>query len=431
MSVPPLVKILVVFASLLGLSRLGVPLGLALLAGGVTMDLWAGRESAQVAADLGRAAVSPTLWLFVVIMALVISLGRFLTLRRNADALLGAVHRWGGRHGRVWSLMAMPSVIGLIPMAAGALMSAPLVEQAAGQSGRPAEWKTAVNYWFRHTWEFWWPLYPGVIMATSVLGMDLGLFGLGLAVFTPFSLWVGYVLLVRRHRDELAQQAPPATAAGGRLALLAGLLVLIVCSALLLPRGVRDVWPGLAREDVNLLAMLAGLLVAYTVVLWDEWRDRSVVVLRSLVEWKNVQVLLTVGGVMIFKSMLESSGLLPEASRNLIESGIPPAVAVAALPLLAGVVTGIAIGYAATSMPLVVGLLAAPDSGLTPLSTAVLAYVFGYVGMMLSPVHLCLVTSREFFRASLGPVYRHILPCAAATAALAVALHLLYGAAGW
>jgi len=42
-----------------------------------------------------------------------------------------------------------------------------------------------------------------------------------------------------------------------------------------------------------------------------------------------------------------------------------------------------------------------------------LAYASGFVGCLLSPVHLCLVLSREYFRANLGRSYRLLaLPCA-------------------
>ncbi|MDI3476141.1 MAG: uncharacterized protein PWQ79_2244 [Thermococcaceae archaeon] len=38
-----------------------------------------------------------------------------------------------------------------------------------------------------------------------------------------------------------------------------------------------------------------------------------------------------------------------------------------------------------------------------------LAYLSGYMGMLFSPVHLCLVFSAEYYGASLGRVYRELL----------------------
>ena len=43
------------------------------------------------------------------------------------------------------------------------------------------------------------------------------------------------------------------------------------------------------------------------------------------------------------------------------------------------------------------------------LSFAALAYTFGYMGMMLPPVHLCLLVSKDSYQASLLKSYRHLL----------------------
>ena len=101
------------------------------------------------------------------------------------------------------------------------------------------------------------------------------------------------------------------------------------------------------------------------------------------------------------------------------------------MPFLAGLVTGIGVGYAAASFPLVVGLLHADGSGLTPMSTVALAMSFGYTGMMLSPVHLCMIMSRDYFSAPSGPVYRLVVPYLGVIAATGIVLFLLFRALGW
>ena len=63
-------------------------------------------------------------------------------------------------------------------------------------------------------------------------------------------------------------------------------------------------------------------------------------------------------------------------------------------------------GFVGTAFPFVIALLHASGSGLTPLATLSLAYGCGYVGLLLSPVHLCLLLSREYFNAPFRGVYR-------------------------
>jgi hypothetical protein len=112
-------------------------------------------------------------------------------------------------------------------------------------------------------------------------------------------------------------------------------------------------------------------------------------------------------------------------------AGVPLVLVVALLPLVAGLVTGIAIGFAGTAFPLVVGLMAGEANGLTPLATLVLAFGFGYAGMMLSPVHLCFVLTRNYFSAPFRGIYRQIAPCIGVLLGAAVVGFLLLSRAGW
>jgi len=43
------------------------------------------------------------------------------------------------------------------------------------------------------------------------------------------------------------------------------------------------------------------------------------------------------------------------------------------------------------------------------MSCAALAYTFGYMGMMLSPVHLCFLVTKDYYKANLLKCYRHVL----------------------
>lgn len=431
MDVPASARILIVFAAMLFGTRCGIPLGVALVCGGAGLGFWAGHPFAQVVADMGVAVRSPLMWLFLGVIALVIDIGRYYTEDRNAKTILNAVQRWGGRHGWMAGLMAVPSIIGLVPMPAGALFSAPFVEQASAHSARSPSWKTAVNYVFRHTWEFWWPLYPAVIVAMSVFGIESWQFMLALVSFTPVSLVAGYWLLVRPHRAELAMAAVGPGRPDRREGFLVAVLAVIVAGACVLPGLMRPLLPSMHPENLKMLAMLMSMVVALGMIAADEWRLPERRTFRKLFERKSLQTLVTVAGVMVFKTMLDRSGLLPAAGHEFVASGIPVAVTVATLPFLAGLVTGIGVGYTATSYPLVVGLMTVEGSGLTPLSTLALATGFGYAGMMLSPVHLCLVMTRDYFLASTAAVCRLILPFLGVIVALAVLLYIVFGALGW
>jgi hypothetical protein len=59
------------------------------------------------------------------------------------------------------------------------------------------------------------------------------------------------------------------------------------------------------------------------------------------------------------------------------------------------------------------------------LSYLVLGYACGFIGMLMSPVHICLVAAIEYFQADLGKTYRWLLPACFTLLAGAVVMHLV------
>lgn len=427
----PLVKILIVFAAMLVANRLRLHLGIALVLGGLTLVFWAGRGWDGAWGDLYYALQQAELWLLLVVTALIFEFGRHMAEERNANVLMRAARAWGGRHGRALSLMAIPAAIGLVPMPGGALFSAPLVDRAVPESEWDAAWKGAINYWFRHVWEYWWPVFPVVIVTLSMFDLEIWTF---IALQLPLSLAAivtGYWVMIRPHLSQLAdhqQYEAPMTADIGRIAF--PLMVVILCT-LLLPGVFSRVTPELTLQTRKLLAMIFGLGLGLIPILRDSGPDAHRKFFENLLNRKAASLLGTIGGVIIFKIMLERSELLPEAGAQLVASGMPLILIIALLPFIAGLVTGIAIGFAGISFPLLAGLIATPETGLGMASTLVLGFAFGYAGMMCSPVHLCFVLTRGYFTISIQSVLRYIIPASIGPLVVAGVLYALLRGVGW
>jgi hypothetical protein len=88
------------------------------------------------------------------------------------------------------------------------------------------------------------------------------------------------------------------------------------------------------------------------------------------------------------------------------------------------------VGFVGASFPLVVSLIHAQGVSDQMVAFTALAYGFGYMGMMLSPIHLCFVLTREYFSSSLGLSYRRIAGPAVCVFAASVVLFLVYRAVG-
>jgi len=67
----------------------------------------------------------------------------------------------------------LPAIIGLLPVAGGALMSAPLVESETNRLGLEADKKTYVNVWFRHTIFPVYPISQVLILTATLTGLTI------------------------------------------------------------------------------------------------------------------------------------------------------------------------------------------------------------------------------------------------------------------
>jgi len=444
-----IVKILFIFAAVLILNRLKVNLGLALIIGGLGLNLWGGVTVSTTFSNLCNAFLNSELWFFMLVMALIMEVDHYMTEDRNSVEIVAATRRWGGRHGRAFTLVSLPAVMGLIPSPAGALFSAPFVEQASGKNEGSPEWKAAVNYWFRHVWEYWWPLYPGVIIAMSAFSMIPAWQFVSVQMpFTILAMVLGYFFLVKSHVSRLAGISGDTKGDNRRALFLLMPLVIVLASLFVLPLPLSKLLPGMSVQVRKLFAVVIGLVAALLLIVWDGRSQRQNTTLAeggtgepgsrktrkmfsTLFEKSSLSIQFSLVGVLVFQFMLEKSGLLPTAGKELVSSGIPLVIAVAVLPFLGGMVTGIAPGFSGTAFPLVVGLMNTQGSGLTPCATLVLGFGFGYVGLLLSPVHLCLLVTRDYFAAQFAGIYRQILPGVVVILIYSIVAHTILRLIGW
>ena len=96
------------------------------------------------------------------------------------------------------------------------------------------------------------------------------------------------------------------------------------------------------------------------------------------------------------------------------------------LPFITGMITGIAVGFVGTSFPLVITLIATMTT--EPSGALIfIAYTFGFSGMMLSPVHLCFLLTKDYFKADMIEVYRkYLIPLSTLTCITALIIYSIY-----
>jgi len=428
--VPGIIRVVVAFLVALLLSR-RAPLWVCLLAGAAVVGTWFGLSALEQLRAALAAAIDPRTLSLLATIGLILILSRLMDqsgqLRRMAAGFESAIRAPQLR------TAALPALIGLLPMPGGAILSAPMVEASVDRRVETAEHLAALNYWFRHVWEFWWPLYPGVILAMAVAGVEEWRFMAHGFLLSPFAVLGGWFFILRRLRTQPDPERTPA-----RIPLLQTVRelspIVVVILGVLLAKLAVGLLGGAGRAGAVGAVLLEqgpiflglGLAIGLTCQ-----RNR----LSARQAWRLaghpmlVPLLLLVLAIMVFRGMLDASHAMEAILADLTRYRIPPLVMVLVLPALGGMITGIAVGFVGTSFPLVVTLIAGmlaragqPAGPVAGLPYVTLAFAFGYVGMILSPLHACLVLTRRYFNASLAGMYPYLVGPALTVAAGALGL---------
>ena len=415
------------FALILVLARLKLPLPAAILVGSAVLGRSMDLDAWQVASAMAAGLAEPRTIALVVVTVLLLALSQAMQAGAQFEQIVA--HTRALLRRPAVAMAALPAIIGLLPMPGGALFSAPMVAAAAGKEEERGAVLSAVNYWFRHVWEHWWPLYPGVILAMELTERTPRQF---VPIQLPLGLFMAAagLLILRRVHPNLRVTAPPAPrgTAGKLLWSVSGILVILLVWAaggaavrLLAPGQPQTALHASLRKFAPFAAGLV-LSIAWTVHLSRMGRRDVAAVFRRAGLYRMGAL---VAVVMVFQFVLKRTGAPEQIAVELRQFHVPLAAVVCLLPFVGGMVTGLAVGFVGTSFPILVPLVAdALGPGAVP-AYAALAYAFGHLGQMLSPLHICHVVSNQYFGTSFPPVYRQLIPSALAAAGASGAYFLL------
>lgn len=164
----------------------------------------------------------------------------------------------------------------------------------------------------------------------------------------------------------------------------------------------------------SLLSMFGGLIIAMMMVFRGDLSSFKPTM--QLFKDKNTWLMMIlVIGIQVFSGVLKypldgSAKTIVSLMRDeFLHAGIPIFSLIMLIPFISGAVTGVAFGFVGASFPIVFALTGTDNSYWMAAATTVCAYGFGYMGMMLSPMHVCFVVTGEYFRTSLYGAYRYIL----------------------
>ncbi len=391
-----LIKLLVIFSGLIFLLRRNWLLGHCLLLASFTLGLLQGLSPIQIfLIFLGAIKNSQNLLLSCIILSILIfahSLSKTDQLEKIIQACQG-VFPWPRLN-----LMMLPALIGLLPMPGGAVFSAPFVEGLGKKYGISHIRQAIVNYWFRHVWEYTWPLYPGLILA-SYLG-KVEIYRLISIQFplTIMAFLLGYLFYLPRPLNMHLSEAK------GSFSLflkeMAPILIVVILAISL-------------ETKIHFLPRELAIAVAVWIgILWVWLKQRiSISQLKAIFKDSTlIKVVYAVLSIFCFKEVINESNIVLELSHLLTKYHIPLFLVASTIPFLIGLIIGLTFAFVGTTFPLIIALIQAIHAPTLPY--IFLAFGCGVVGVLLSPMHLCFVLSLEYFHVPFDKTYHKLyLPC--------------------
>lgn len=311
---------------------------------------------------------------------------------RTSGALAGMVHALQKifSSNRV-TLAVMPAFLGLLPSLGGARFSAPIVEEASKGLGLTNDHQSAINFWFRHIFEFSSPIIPGMIMACNIAGVTYSEFIMHLCWLTVLMFSVGWFVLIRPIKTDSIKENAGSQAAD--------------------EQGWQDLWLSLSpvvltfvlvvffnmNASVGMGVVTAGLFIVL------HFTKREVSLKDVVVGAIDMKMFFNVLCILYFIQILTVTQVLQEIVTAFQSSPLPVPVIIACVSFIIGVLTGMSQGHVAIIMP----IIAAMQTG--SLNLAGVAMAFGVAGQMLTPTHMCLVVTVDYFKANFFKTLKPVL----------------------
>ncbi len=289
--------------------------------------------------------------------------------------------------------MVGPAIIGFLPMPGGALVSAPLVEETTKDLHLKSEFKTFMNYWFRHIWEFVWPIYAGLLLFQTMSGIPMKKIVLLQSPYTILNILSGIIVTVLYMKKNRIKKQKIIARSGIKSMIsdfFAGVWPVAVIIVLFF------------LFSIPLYIALLITSVLLTVVKKISIRDILKILFSKLI-FKTVVLIAT---VLIFQEIISISQIFNYLGGEHLSLGILILFSFG-ISFSLGFLTGVNTAYIAIAFPVMLPIIRS-SSHFVQLS--IYLYVIGFAGILLSPVHLCLVLSNEYFGSNLVKVYRYLIP---------------------
>jgi len=292
-------------------------------------------------------------------------------------------------------MILIPSFVSLLPIQGGAIFSAPMIKSIGNVNNISAEKNMFINYWFRHIVTLIYPMNPSIILYASLLSVSLKNI---IVLFCPFAviaflsgtIWLYLNLKFYPVKKRILNNSQIIAIRGffyNTWPIIIVVLLTLIFNVMLLFS----------------LSLVLLLLFIFNTELRAQWTSYLFESVKA-----SYNTLFLVCGIFIFKGMLEYSQVVAFLPDYFLSLGVPLSGILVIVPFLIGFFTGSVIAYIGICVPIFSTILV-DNNGMIVISKIVLLFISGHIGMMLTPIHLCLAITKDYFQIRINKFYNILI----------------------
>jgi len=301
-------------------------------------------------------------------------------------------------------LGVIPFIFGLLPVPGGALLSAPMVESEGKRLGVSNEGRTFLNLWFRHIGFLIFPLATALVVMSQISGISINRL---IVMQTPIfvvSVMVGSFYIIKlsrkREKEEIVKSE------GVVLETLINFMPLLVTIVLAM----------LLSLFINLnisflISLPSGIILS--LIIYKGGNKRQIIG-----KGFSASIGLAVFSIMLYKNVANVSGVAEIVAKYLQHTSMPAMIIIPALSFSIGVLTAHNMAAIALAYPMLYPIMG------NDIHLVSLLYISSFMGYLISPLHLCVVVSYEYFKPKFVELYKLMLPPALLIVIIAVIISI-------
>ena len=297
----------------------------------------------------------------------------------------------------------LPAVIGLMPVAGGALMSAPMVDAEADKLGLNNSKKSFINIWFRHVIIPVYPVTQFIILTAALTQTSIDTLIIRQVPVVTVMIAAGYFIGLRKIHDKKDNIKTEKYEKANLKRTTSSLLPIIITVSL----------TAILNVDIA-ISTLAGVITILIIT-----KPKTTTIHKTLKNRAVWEVSLAAFSAMLLKNVTFTSGASEILGNMLANTNIPAIILFSVVPAVFAFLIGSTSGAIALSVPIL-----AETVTFLP-NTASLLYISAYLGYMIAPTHLCLVFTAQYFKSSINSSIKYLIPATIVSMIAALITYLI------